>query len=44
MWEHSNVGAAEAASFLTGEKLVAVKEEEAAEEIDEMEALLAEAL
>ncbi|KAG0556988.1 hypothetical protein KC19_11G093300 [Ceratodon purpureus] len=39
----SNVGAAEAASFLTGEKLEP-KKEEPEDEIDEMEALLGEAM
>lgn len=39
----SNVGAAEAASFLTSEKLIA-KKEEPADEIDEMEALLGGAM
>lgn len=42
-WRHSNVGAAEAASFLTSEKLIA-KKEEPADEIDEMEALLGGAM
>lgn len=46
LWENSDVGAVEAAAFLKGQReaIPAPKKEEPEDELDEMEALLEEAM